>query len=123
MSKRKTAHRPTAPARLAQRAVPTRRTLVLLESGLLVGLAEGLMEDFIHRYSISPYLKALLLMVGVLGVFALAIRIIEPIVRGTLKAVSKLDQGGGAMGRIALHVVILFLIFVCYVRVFFPNIK
>lgn len=121
MSKSRQPPRPTAPTRLARRAVPTRRTLVLLESGLIVGLAEGLMEDFIKLYTIPSYLKALMLMVGVLGVFALALRIIEPIVRGTLKAVSKLDKGGGALTRIGLHLIILFLIFVAYVRVFFPQ--
>jgi hypothetical protein len=103
------------------RAVPTRRTLVLVESGLLLGLTEGLMEDFIKQYTLPTYLKALILMVGTLGAFALAIRIIEPIVRGTLKAVSRLDKGGGAITRIGLHLIILFLIFVAYVRVFFPN--
>jgi len=119
MGKRK----PPKSSKIAMRAVPTRRALVLVESGLLLGLTEGIMDDFVKQYSLSPYLKALILMVGTLGAFALAIRIIEPIVRGTLKAVSRLDTGGSAMVRIGLHLIILFLIFVGYVRVFFPEIK
>ena len=103
------------------KAVPTRRALVLVESGLLFGLAEGIMEEIVKSLSVSSYLKAALLMIGTLGVFAIAIRIVEPIVRGTLKAVSKLDSGGGATMRIALHAIIIFLIFVGYVRVFYPG--
>jgi hypothetical protein len=103
------------------KAVPTRRTLVLLESGLILGLAEGLMIEIITRLQLSPYLKALLLMAGVLGVFAIAIRILEPIIRKTLHAISRLDASGGAMMRMGLHLIILFLIFVGYVRVFFPT--
>jgi hypothetical protein len=103
------------------KAVPTRRTLVLIESGLLLGLAEGIMDELVKSLPVSSYMKALILMIGTLGVFAVAIRIIEPIVHGTLKAVSKLDSGGGALTRIGLHAIILFLIFVGYVRVFYPG--
>ncbi len=79
------------------------------------------MEDIITHLDLSPYLKALLLMVGVLGVFALAIRILEPVIRKSLHAVSKLDKAGGAMMRLGLHLVIFFLIYAGYVRVFFPS--
>ena len=106
---------------MAMKAVPNRRTLVLLESGLLLGLSEGIMEDIVTHLQYSPYVKALLLMAGVLGVFALAIRILEPVIRKTLHAVSKIDAGHGAMMRVGLHLVIFFLIFVGYVRVFFPT--
>jgi hypothetical protein len=109
-------------AKAANKAVPTRRTLVLLETGLLLGLAEGIMTDTLTHLTLSPYLKALLLMIGVIGVFAFALRIIEPVIRGTLKVISKLDTGGGAMLRIGVHAVILFLIFAAYVRVFFPKV-
>src|ERR1051325_645070 len=88
---------------VALKAVPTRRTLILIESGLLLGLAEGIMNEIIKSLSVSSYMKALILMICTLGVFAIAIRIIEPIIRGTLKVVSKLDTGSGAMTRIALH--------------------
>lgn len=109
-------------AKAANKAVPTRRTLVLLETGLLLGLAEGIMTDTLtHLSSLSPYLKALLLMVGVIGVFAFALRIIEPVIRGTLKMIARLDAGGGALLRVGVHLVILFLIFAAYVRVFFPK--
>lgn len=103
------------------KAVPTRRTLVLVESGLILGLAEGIMDEIVKSLPLSSYMKALILMLGTLGVFAIAIRIIEPIIRGTLKAVSKLDSGGGALTRISLHAIILFLIFVGYLRVFYPG--
>ncbi len=109
-------------AKAANKAVPTRRTLVLLETGLLLGLAEGIMTDGITHLMLSPYLKALLLMVGVIGVFAFALRIIEPVIRGSLKMISKLDAGG-AMMRIGVHLIILFLIFAAYVRVFFPTLR
>jgi hypothetical protein len=79
------------------------------------------MNEIIKSLSVSSYMKALILMICTLGVFAIAIRIIEPIIRGTLKVVSKLDTGSGAMTRIALHSIILFLIFVGYVRVFYPG--
>jgi hypothetical protein len=105
----------------ANKAVPSRRALILLETGLLLGLAEGIMTDTLTHLMLSPYLKALLLMVGVIGVFAFALRIIEPIIRGSLKMISKLDAGGGALLRIGVHLVILFLIFAAYVRVFFPK--
>ena len=105
------------------RAVPTRRTLVLLESGLLLGLAEGIMEEIVTHLTLSPYLKALVLMAGVLGVFALAIRILEPVIRKTLHHVSRLDAAGGAMMRLGLHVLIFFLIYAGYVRVFFPHLR
>jgi hypothetical protein len=108
-------------AKAANKAVPTRRALVLLETGLLLGLAEGIMTDTLTHLTLSPYLKALLLMVGVIGVFAFALRIIEPIIRGSLKMIAKLDTGGGALLRIGVHLVILFLIFAAYVRVFFPK--
>jgi hypothetical protein len=113
----------TVAARVATRAVPQRRTLILLETGLLLGLAEGIMDELITHLALSPYLKALLLMTGVIGVFALAIRLLEPMIRGTLKMVSKLDSNGGATMRIALHAIILFLIYVGYVRVFFPSLR
>jgi hypothetical protein len=109
--------------RVATRAVPQRRTLVLLETGLILGLAEGIMTEIITHLTVSPYVKALLLMAGVIGVFALAIRIIEPVIRGTLKVVSKLDSSGGAMMRIGLHLIILFLIYAGYVRTFFPTLR
>ncbi len=108
-------------AKAANKAVPTRRALVLLETGLLLGLAEGIMTDTLTHLTLSPYIKALLLMVGVIGVFAFALRIIEPVIRGTLKMISKLDAGGGALLRIGVHVIIIFLIFAAYVRVFFPK--
>jgi hypothetical protein len=106
---------------VALKAVPTRRTLVLIESGLLLGLAEGIMNEIIKSLTVSPYLKAAILMLCILCIFALAVRILEPLIRGTLKAVSKLDDGGGATMRIGLHTIILFLIFVGYVRVFYPG--
>jgi hypothetical protein len=110
-------------AKAANKAVPSRRALILLETGLLLGLAEGIMTDTLTHLMLSPYLKALLLMVGVIGVFAFALRIIEPIIRGSLKMISKLDSGGGALLRIGVHLVILFLIFAAYVRVFFPTLR
>ncbi len=116
--------KPSSPASsAAMKAVPTRRTLVLLETGLLLGLAEGILTDVITHLTISPYLKALFLMIGVIGAFAFAIRILEPVIRGSLKVISKLDSGGGAMVRVGLHLIILFLIFVAYVRIFFPTLK
>jgi hypothetical protein len=81
------------------------------------------MTEIITHLTVSPYVKALLLMAGVIGVFALAIRIIEPVIRGTLKVVSKLDSSGGAMMRIGLHLIILFLIYAGYVRTFFPRLR
>ena len=108
-------------AKAANKVVPTRRALVLLETGLLLGLAEGIMTDTLTHLALSPYVKALLLMVGVIGVFAFALRIIEPVIRGSLKMIAKLDTGGSALLRIGVHTVILFLIFAAYVRVFFPK--
>ncbi len=35
--------------------------------------------------------------------------------------IAKLDTGGGALLRIGVHLVILFLIFATYVHVFFPK--
>jgi hypothetical protein len=105
------------------KAVPKRRTLVLLETGLVLGLVEGVMTDTITRLNYSPYLKALMLMVGVIGAFAFAIRILEPVVRQSLKIISKVDSGRGALARIGLHLVILFIIFAGYVRIFFPTLK
>jgi hypothetical protein len=108
-------------SKVANKAVPTRRTLVLLETGLVLGLAEGIMIDAITHLAFSHYLKALMLMVGVIGVFAFALRVIEPVIRGMLKMIAKLDTGGGALMRIGVHLVILFLIFAAYVRVFFSS--
>ena len=108
---------------VAMKAVPARRTLVLLETGLILGLVEGIMTDVITRLALSPYLKALILMVGVIGAFAFAIRVLEPVVRQSLKVISKMDSGGGALTRIGLHLIILFIIFVGYVRIFFPHLK
>lgn len=107
--------------KVAMRAVPARRTLVLLETGLILGLAEGLMWNAVTQLELSQYVKALILMVGVIGVFALAVRILEPLIQSSLKAVSKLDAGGGALMRIGLHAIILFLIYAGYVRTFFPQ--
>jgi hypothetical protein len=101
------------------RVVPGRRTFVLLESGLILGLAEGIMWKFITSLALSNYFKAVLLMAGVVGAFALAVRVLEPVIAAVLKFIAKLDRGGGALARIGLHAVILFLIFVGYVRVFF----
>ena len=127
-SRRTTRHAPTpthhvrsATSGAVRRAVPTRRTLVLLESALLLGLAEGLLQNAVTYLDISPYLRALVLMVGVLGVFALALRILEPLITHTLGLVARLDTRGGALMRIGLHIAILFVIFVLYVRVFFMN--
>lgn len=113
---------------VAMKAVPKRRTLVLLETGLILGLAEGIMTDEITKLTLSPYIKALILMVGVIGAFAFAIRILEPVVRQSLKVISKMDSGasspmGSALTRIGLHLIILFFIFVGYVRIFFPHLK
>ncbi len=108
---------------VAMKAVPTRRTLVLLETGLILGLVEGVMTDAITKLTLSPYLKALMLMVGVIGAFAFAIRILEPVVRQSLKMISKMDSGRGALTRIGLHLIILFIIFAGYVRIFFPGLK
>ncbi|HET6401717.1 MAG TPA: hypothetical protein VFH95_09995 [Candidatus Kapabacteria bacterium] len=108
---------------VAMKAVPKRRTLVLLETGLILGLVEGIMTDAITHLNYSPYLKALMLMVGVIGAFALAIRVLEPVVRQSLKIISKVDSGRGALTRIGLHIVILFIIFAGYVRIFFSALK
>ena len=105
---------------VAMKAVPKRRTLVLLETGLILGLVEGIMTDAITHLNYAPYLKALMLMVGVIGAFAIAIRVLEPVVRQSLKIISKVDSGRGALTRIGLHLIILFIIFVGYVRIFFP---
>ncbi|GEM_PF-2535192 len=120
MSKRTTR---SAPARVASKAVPTRRTLVLLETGLVLGLIEGIMSEAITHLDFSPYIKALFLMIGVIGAFAFAIRVLEPIIRGSLKVISKVDSGSGVLVRIGLHLVILFIIFAGYVRIFFPTMK
>ena len=109
------------PQTVAMKAVPTRRTLVLLESALLLGLAEGLLQNAVTYLDLSPYLRALILMAGVLGVFALAIRILEPVITRLLHMIAKLDKRGGALMRIGLHLAILFVIFVMYVRVFFST--
>ncbi len=79
------------------------------------------MTDLITHLTISPYIKALILMAGVIGAFAFAIRILEPVIKFSLKMISRLDTGGGALLRIGVHSVILFLIFAAYVRVFFPK--
>lgn len=106
---------------IAARAVPAKRTLILLESGLLLGLTEGIMWNMITQLHTSIYLKALFLMAGVIGVFALTVRILEPIIQASLKAVAKLDSGGGVLLRLGLHSVILFLIYTGYVRTFFAS--
>ena len=111
----------SAASKVAMKALPERRALVLLETGLLLGLAEGMMDDTLHHLDLSPYLKALMLMVGVVGVFAFALRVIEPVIKGILKAIAKLDSGGGPLMRIGVHAVILFLIFAAYVRIFFQH--
>jgi hypothetical protein len=113
----------TRSSSLALKAVPARRTLVLLETGLILGLVEGIMTDVITHLNYSPYLKALMLMAGVIGAFAFAIRILEPVVRQSLKIISKMDSGRGALTRIGLHLVLLFIIFAGYVRIFFPALK
>jgi len=115
--------KPTVVTRAASKAVPTRRALILLETGLLLGLAEGIMTDIITHLTISPYFKALILMAGVIGAFAFAIRILEPVIKWTLKTVAKFESGGGALVRVGLHFIILFLIFAAYVRTFFPTLK
>lgn len=107
------------PHHIAKKVVPARRAFVLLETGLLIGLAEGVLNNLITRLPISIYLKALLLMAGVVGVFAIAVRILEPVIAWVLKFVSKLDTGSGPLLRLGLHAAILFLIFVSYVRIFF----
>jgi len=115
--------KPTVVTRAAAKAVPTRRALILLETGLLLGLAEGIMTDAITHLTISPYLKALILMAGVIGAFAFAIRILEPVIKWVLKFIAKFESGGGALVRVGLHLIILFLIFAGYVRTFFPTLK
>ena len=105
--------------KLAKKVVPSKRVFLLLETGLLIGLAEGVLANLIHEFPISMYLKALLLMIGVVGVFALAIRVLEPIIAWMLRSLSKLEKGGGPILRLGLHAIILFLIFVAYVRIFF----
>ena len=111
--------KPTIVTRAASRAVPTRRALILLETGLLLGLMEGI----ITHLTISPYLKALILMIGVIGAFAFAIRILEPVIKWALKFIARFESGGGALVRVGLHLIILFLIFAGYVRTFFPTLK
>jgi hypothetical protein len=114
--------KPTVVTRAASKAVPTRRALILLETGLILGLTEGIMNDAVTHISISPYLKALLLMAGVIGAFAFALRVIEPVIKWALKVIAKVEAGGGPLVRIGLHLVIIFLIYVAYVRVFFHSV-
>ncbi len=109
---------PRPPARRAQLA-PQRRTFILLETGLLLGLAEGIMWNLITTLTLSPYLKAALLMIGVIGLFAIAVRVLEPLIGSILKSIAGLEKGGGIAIRLGLHSVVLFLIYVGYVRVFF----
>jgi len=61
-------------------------------------------------------------MIGVVGLFAVAVRILEPVIGWFLKVIAGLDKGSGALLRIGLHALILFLIFVGYVRVFFKGV-
>jgi hypothetical protein len=103
------------------RAVPQRRSFILLESALLLGLAEGVMWNMITTLQLDSYYKALLLMIGVVGIFALAVRVLEPVIEFILEFIASLDRGGGVLVRIGLHLIVLFLIFVGYVRVFFKT--
>ena len=113
--------RPSAPVRPVAKVVPQRRTFILLETGLLLGLFEGLLWNLITRLSLSPYLKAAILMIGVVGLFALAVRILEPVIAWVLKMIASLDRGSGAIVLIGVHAIVLFLIYVGYLRVFFKG--
>jgi hypothetical protein len=107
------------PLKRATQLGPKRRTFILLETGLLLGLAEGVMWNLITTLMLSPYIKAALLMIGVVGLFAVAVRVLEPLIGSILNAIAGLEKGGGIAIRIGLHAVVLFLIYVGYVRVFF----
>jgi hypothetical protein len=99
--------------------VPQKRSLILLETALLAGLFEGIMWNLVTGLHTVVYIKALVLMVGVVGMFALAVQVLEPVIQFVLKFIAKLEAGGGVLARLGLHLLLLFLIYVGYVRIFF----
>ena len=98
--------------------VPRKRFFINIELALILGLCEEWMVNVVVKLPYTRFQKAGILMLGTAGVFALLTEVVRPIAEGTLKTVSKADQGS-QLSRLIIHVGILALIFFIYLGVFF----
>ena len=98
--------------------VPRKKFFINIELALILGLCEEWMITIIIKLPYTRYQKAGILMLGTAGVFALLTEVVRPLVEGTLKTVSKADQGS-QISRLVIHIGILALMFFVYLGVFF----
>ncbi|MFH1590872.1 MAG: hypothetical protein ABIC95_03005 [archaeon] len=91
--------------------------LFILETILLVGVVDEYVENLIIGWTLGVYLNTLLIMIAIAIMFSLALRIIEPLARGTVTWLVRLTSN--KVVRVTMHVVILCIIFYLYGKVFF----
>jgi len=96
-----------------------KRSFILVNLALLAGLGEGFLWRVLVDWRSTPYPKAVLLMLGTVGLFALAVRIAEPISQRTSSIAAAIQRSSGPAVYLGLQALILFLLFVGYVNVFF----
>lgn len=98
--------------------VPRKRFFITIELALILGLCEEWIVSVIVKLPYSRYEKAGLLMAGTAGMFSIVLSIVRPLAEGTLKTVSKADDGS-QLSRLIIHLAILAALFFVYLAVFF----
>jgi len=93
--------------------------LFILETILLVGVLDEYFESLIMGIDYGIYINILLLMLSIGILFSLALRFIEPIAKGSITWVVRLNEN--KILRFIVHVVILCLLYYLYAQVFFDT--
>ena len=93
------------------------RYLFMLETILLVGVIDEYFESLIMKVNYGVYLNILLLMLSIGVLFSFALKLIEPIARGTISWLVRLNDN--KILRAVVHIAILYFLFCLYARVYF----
>jgi len=95
------------------------KLLFILETILFVGVIDEYFESLIMGIDYGIYLNILLLMLSIGILFSLALRFIEPLTKGSIVWIVRLNNN--KILRAAVHIVILCLLYYLYAKVFFDT--
>ncbi len=93
--------------------------LFIFETILLIGVIDEFFETLIMGLELSIYSHILLLMLSIGTLFYFALMFIEKVAKGTITWLVRLNSN--KILRFIVHVIILYIIFILYARVFFDT--
>jgi len=91
--------------------------LFILETILFIGVLDEFLESLILKVDFGIVINTILLMASIGILFSWALLLIEPIMKGTIIWLVRLNNN--KILRVIVHVIILSLLFCLYAKVFF----